>query len=100
MTADCGGTLRCGIYPQKRILKMTGYQPSWKILTNGKYITEDIYVSVLKMITLHWQMDLHLFSQKQHLQRKKRLQTADKKVSETVEAHQIKLDPENWYGSW
>lgn len=81
---DCGGTLRCGIYPQKRI-------PTINIMPVGKsgplanYITEDIYVSAvgLDQISLaDGQPDVQSVVEKQPEREFK--YSTDKKVSETI----------------
>lgn len=82
---DCGGTLRCGIYPKKGI-------PTINIVPTGKsgplaqYINEDIYVSAVgvNQITLADEAQVQEHSDKQSVEENKKeyKYSTDKKLTE------------------
>lgn len=80
---DCGGTLRCGIYPQKRIptINIMPVGPSGPL---AKFIKEDIYVSAVGLKEISSTDEAVVEAAEVKEEKREFMYSVDKKVSETL----------------
>lgn len=79
---DCGGTLRCGVYPQKGI-PTVNIVPTGKSGPLAKYINEEIYVSAVGVKQIQLVEDKVASDATQTPTREYKYST-DKKITETI----------------
>ncbi|MCM3726664.1 glucitol/sorbitol-specific PTS transporter subunit IIBC [Neobacillus cucumis] len=90
---DCGGTLRCGIYPQKGI-PTVNIMPTGKSGPLAKFITEDIYVSAVDVDQIKpvdgAEVQVAAAAEKLPEPEKEYKYSTDKKISQTLAAKKNK----------